>query len=109
MITELMDRFVEFEATWLWLVLLATWRALPILILVTGIGLSLRRKLTPSLDAMLRCRCRNHNDRSIDAKEHRYARIVCCHGVEQLSLPDDLVKTFFLRYTRSRSALSGCR
>jgi len=53
MITELMDRFVEFAGTWFWLVLLATWRALPILILVTGIGLALRRKLSPSLHAML--------------------------------------------------------
>lgn len=53
MITELMDRFVEFAGTWFWLVLLATWRALPILILVTGIGLALRRKLNPSLHAML--------------------------------------------------------
>jgi hypothetical protein len=36
MIAIWMDRFVEFATTWLWLVLLATWRALPILILVTG-------------------------------------------------------------------------
>lgn len=53
MIAELMDRFVEFATTWLWLVLLATWRALPILVLVAGIGLAFRRKLTPSLHALL--------------------------------------------------------
>lgn len=53
MIAELMDRFVELTTTWLWLVLLATWRALPILVLVTGIGLALRRKLAPSLHALL--------------------------------------------------------
>ena len=53
MIAELPDRFVEFATNWLWLILLATWRALPILIVVTGIGLVLRRKLTPSLHALL--------------------------------------------------------
>ena len=53
MIAEFMDRFVEFATTWLWLVLLATWRALPILVLVAGIGLAFRRKLTPSLHALL--------------------------------------------------------
>lgn len=53
MIAQLMDRFGEFAATWLWLVLLATWRALPIFVLVIGIGLALRRKLTPSLHALL--------------------------------------------------------
>lgn len=53
MIAELMDRFVEFATTWLWLVLLATWRALPILVLVMGIGLAFRRKLTPSMQALL--------------------------------------------------------
>lgn len=50
---ELMERLFEFAETWMWLVLLATWRALPILILVTGIGLALRRKLSPSMHAML--------------------------------------------------------
>lgn len=53
MIAELMDRFVEFSATWLQLLLLATWRAVPILILVLGIGLAFRRRLTPSLQALL--------------------------------------------------------
>jgi beta-lactamase regulating signal transducer with metallopeptidase domain len=53
MIVELMDRFVEFATTWLWLVMLATWRALPLLVLAVGIGLVLRRKLTPSLHALL--------------------------------------------------------
>lgn len=53
MIAEWMDRFVELGTTWLWLVMLATWRALPILVLVAGIGLAFRRKLTPSLHALL--------------------------------------------------------
>jgi beta-lactamase regulating signal transducer with metallopeptidase domain len=53
MSTEWMDRFVEFASAWLWLVLIATWRALPILIIVTGIGLALRKKLLPSLQALL--------------------------------------------------------
>ena len=53
MIMELMDRFVEFVANWLWLVLLAAWRAMPILILVTGTVLVLRRKLSPSRHVML--------------------------------------------------------
>jgi beta-lactamase regulating signal transducer with metallopeptidase domain len=53
MITELMDRFADFAMAWLWLVLLASWRALPILILVIGIGFALRRKLSPSLHALL--------------------------------------------------------
>jgi beta-lactamase regulating signal transducer with metallopeptidase domain len=53
MIAEWMDRFVEFAAAWLWLVLLAAWRALPILIIVAGIGLALRRKLSPALNALL--------------------------------------------------------
>ena len=34
MIAEWMERFVEFATTWLWLLLLANWRALPILVLV---------------------------------------------------------------------------
>ncbi len=53
MMTELIDRLVEFSTSWCWLVLLAAWRTLPILILVAGIGLALRRKLTPSLHAVL--------------------------------------------------------
>ena len=53
MIAIWMDRFVEFATTWLWLVLLATWRALPILVIAAGIGLAFRRKLTPSLHALL--------------------------------------------------------
>jgi beta-lactamase regulating signal transducer with metallopeptidase domain len=53
MIAEWMDRFVEFATTWLWLVLLATWRALPILVIVAGIGLAFRRKLAPSVHALL--------------------------------------------------------
>lgn len=53
MFTELMDRFVEFSAAWLCLVLLAAWRALPILVIVAGIGLALRRKLSPALHALL--------------------------------------------------------
>ncbi len=50
---ELMDRLVEMATTWFWLLMLATWRALPILLLVTGLGLALRRKLSPSLRAIL--------------------------------------------------------
>ena len=53
MIIEWTERFVEFATTWLWLVLLATWRSLPILVIVAGIGLAFRRKLTPSLHALL--------------------------------------------------------
>ncbi len=53
MIAEWMERFVEFATTWLWLVLLATWRALPILVIVAGIVLAFRRKLAPSLHALL--------------------------------------------------------
>jgi beta-lactamase regulating signal transducer with metallopeptidase domain len=53
MIAELMDRFTESATMWCWFVLLATWRTLPILILVTGVGLALRRKLPPSLCALL--------------------------------------------------------
>ncbi len=53
MIVEWMDRFGEFATTWLWFVLLATWRAFPILLLVIGIGLAFRRKLTPSVQALL--------------------------------------------------------
>ena len=52
MIAELMDRFVEFATVWCSLVLLAAWRALPILLIVTGIGLALRRKYSPSLSAL---------------------------------------------------------
>lgn len=50
---EWMDRLLEMVTTWFWLLMLATWRALPILILVTGFGLALRRKLSPSLHATL--------------------------------------------------------
>jgi beta-lactamase regulating signal transducer with metallopeptidase domain len=53
MIIEWTERFVEFATTWLWLVLLATWRALPILVIVAGIGLAYRRKLASSLHALL--------------------------------------------------------
>lgn len=53
MIAIWMDRFVEFATTWLWLVLLATWRTLPILVIAAGIGFAFRRKLTPSLQALL--------------------------------------------------------
>ncbi len=53
MFTEWMDRFVEFAITWFYLVLLATWRALPIFVIVAGIGLALRRKLSPALHALL--------------------------------------------------------
>lgn len=53
MIVDWMDRFVELGATWLSLMLLAAWRALPILVLVIGIVLTLRRRLTPSLHAFL--------------------------------------------------------
>ncbi len=53
MIVELMERFMEFATTWLWLVSLATWRAMPILVIVIGIGIVLRRKLSPSLHALL--------------------------------------------------------
>ena len=53
MFTALMDRFVEFSAAWLWLVLLAAWRALPILVIVVGTRLALRRKLSPALHALL--------------------------------------------------------
>ena len=44
MIAEMMERFVEFATTWLWLALLAAWRAFPILVLITGIALAFRRK-----------------------------------------------------------------
>jgi beta-lactamase regulating signal transducer with metallopeptidase domain len=37
----------------MWLVLLAAWRALPILVIAAGFGLAFRRKLTPSLHALL--------------------------------------------------------
>jgi beta-lactamase regulating signal transducer with metallopeptidase domain len=53
MIAIWMDRFIEFATTWLWLVLLATWRALPILVIAAGIGFAFLRKLTPSLQALL--------------------------------------------------------
>ncbi|MCA9191007.1 MAG: M48 family metalloprotease [Planctomycetales bacterium] len=53
MITELMDRLADIATTWLSFVLLATWKTLPILLLVTGIGLALRRKLSSSMQAML--------------------------------------------------------
>ena len=53
MFTELMERFVEFSAVWMWLVLLAAWRAFPILIIVVGIVLALRRRLSPALHALL--------------------------------------------------------
>lgn len=53
MITEWIDGFKEISANWLWLVSLATWRALPILVLVAAIGLAFRRKLTPWLHALL--------------------------------------------------------
>lgn len=53
MIAEFMDRFVEFATTWFWLVLLASWRALPILVIAAGIGLAFRRKLTPSLQSLI--------------------------------------------------------
>lgn len=53
MIAELMDRFVEFVITWSWLVMLATWRAFPILVLVIGVGLAFRRKLMPSMQSLL--------------------------------------------------------
>lgn len=50
---DLMNRLAEVAITWFWLIMLATWRALPILILVTAIALAFRRKLSPSLHAML--------------------------------------------------------
>lgn len=53
MIAQWMERFGELATTWLGLVLLASWRALPILVLAAGIGLALRRKLPPSLHALL--------------------------------------------------------
>ncbi len=53
MIAIWMDRFVEFATTWFWLVLLATWRALPILVIAAGIGFAFRRKIAPSLHALL--------------------------------------------------------
>lgn len=53
MIVNWMDRFVELGVAWLSLMLLAAWRALPILVLVIGIVLTLRRRLTPSLHAFL--------------------------------------------------------
>ncbi len=53
MITGLMDRFVELATSWLWLVGVATWRALPILLLVAGLGWVLRRRLAPSQRACL--------------------------------------------------------
>ncbi|XZE45250.1 M56 family metallopeptidase [Pirellulaceae bacterium SH467] len=53
MIAEWMDRFVDFAETWFWLVMLAAWRAFPILIVVIGLGLAFRRRLTPSLQTLL--------------------------------------------------------
>jgi beta-lactamase regulating signal transducer with metallopeptidase domain len=53
MIVDWMDQFVELGVAWLSLMLLAAWRALPILVLVIGIVLTLRRRLTPSLHAFL--------------------------------------------------------
>ena len=53
MITEWIDCFKEISVTWWWLVSLATWRALPILVLVVAIGLAFRQKLTPWLHALL--------------------------------------------------------
>ena len=53
MMVELMDGFVELATTWVFLLLLATWRVLPILVLTAAIGLAFRRKLSPSLHALL--------------------------------------------------------
>lgn len=53
MIAESMQQVIEFANTWMWLVLLAAWRTLPVLIVVIGIGLVLRRKLAPSFQALL--------------------------------------------------------
>ncbi len=53
MIAELMDRFVEFGNAWLLLLYLATWRALPILLVVALIGLLLKRRLSPAIHALL--------------------------------------------------------
>ncbi len=43
---ESMDRLAELSSTWLSLLALATWRALPILLLVVAIGLAFRRRIT---------------------------------------------------------------
>jgi beta-lactamase regulating signal transducer with metallopeptidase domain len=48
-----MDQLANAIEFWFLLVILATWRAVPILILVVGIGLVFRRKLTPSVLALL--------------------------------------------------------
>jgi beta-lactamase regulating signal transducer with metallopeptidase domain len=53
MIEQLMDQFAGFAANWLSLVLLATWRTLPIFVIVAGIVLACRQKLSPSLCALL--------------------------------------------------------
>ncbi len=50
---ESMDRLAELSSTWLSLLALATWRALPILLLVVAIGLAFRRRITPSIHALL--------------------------------------------------------
>lgn len=50
---ELMDQFIELGSTWLLLLCLATWRALPILVLVAVLALAFRRKLSPAFHAFL--------------------------------------------------------
>ena len=50
---ELMDQFIKLGSTWLVLLCLATWRALPILMLVAGLVLAFRRRLSPAFHALL--------------------------------------------------------
>ena len=53
MMVDWMDQFVDYGSLWLMIVIFATWRALPILVIVLGIGFIFRRRLTPSLNVIL--------------------------------------------------------
>jgi beta-lactamase regulating signal transducer with metallopeptidase domain len=53
MIFEWMFRFIDLGTTWVGLLFLASWRVLPILALVAGLGLAFRKKISPAIHAML--------------------------------------------------------
>lgn len=53
MFVQLNDRFIEITLTWGWLVCLAAWRALPLVLIVIGLKLALRQRLAPSVHALL--------------------------------------------------------
>lgn len=53
MFVQLTDRFIEIGFAWGWLVCLAAWRALPLVLLVIGLKLALRQRLAPSVHALL--------------------------------------------------------